>query len=624
MKTHGELSRRRFLAGTLAAGAAVAGKARPVVGGAFYSDQSGESNPSMPSPRERLRQFRYSDVKLTGGPLQSQFERIHAAYLALDEDRVLKVYRQRAGLPAPGADMGGWYEADAFAPGHALGQWISGLARFADATGDPATRAKVERLVDGFAATLGSDGNCYASRRAQVAFPAYMYDKVVIGLLDAYRFAGVGSALDALERATQGAIRAMPGRAFDRTFEAPKNSPDDESYTVPENQFYAYEVTGKTEHLDLAKAYLLDRTYFDPLARGENVLPHRHAYSHVNALCSAARAYQDLGEAKHLDAIRNAWNMLVETQQYASGGWGPNEAFVEPNKGLLGESLRKTHAHFETPCGSYAHLKLARYLVRFTGEARYGDGLERVLYNTVLGAKDPDGQGDFFYYSDYSPSALKGYFPEKWPCCAGTLPQVVADYLISAYFQGADGIYVNLFVPSEVRWTSGAGQVRIVQATRYPIDDSTQLRVELAQPAEFTVYVRIPGWLQSPAQIRINGQSASEPAERGTFAALRRVWRPKDEIEVRFPFSFRSEPIDEQHPNTVALMRGPLLMVALDRGAEVPRGALTDPGSFQPALLATQSGTAPAFDLSLPSRRQRLVPFYAVGEDAYTTYVTLA
>src|SRR5579885_1605105 len=142
-----------------------------------------------PTGRERLVQFRYSDVKLTGGPLKAQFDRIHAAYLALDEDRLLKVYRQRAGLPAPGQDMGGWYDPEAFAPGHSFGQYVSGLARFAEATGDAATQAKVKRLVDGFVATIDPDGYSYGSVRASTAFPAYVLDKNLIGLLDAHQFA---------------------------------------------------------------------------------------------------------------------------------------------------------------------------------------------------------------------------------------------------------------------------------------------------------------------------------------------------------------------------------------------------------------------------------------------------
>jgi uncharacterized protein len=68
------------------------------------------------SARLKLREFAYSQVKLTGGPLASQYQRTHAHFLKLDEDRLLKVYRQRAGLPAPGADMGGWYDAGGFVP----------------------------------------------------------------------------------------------------------------------------------------------------------------------------------------------------------------------------------------------------------------------------------------------------------------------------------------------------------------------------------------------------------------------------------------------------------------------------------------------------------------------------
>jgi len=333
--------------------------------------------------REKLSAFSYSEVKLTGGPLRSQQERIHASYLGLDEDRLLKVYRQRAGLHAPGKDMGGWYDAEGFGPGQVLGQIISGLSRFYCSTGDVATQAKVKRLVEGFAATIDSEGYCFPCLKSSTSYPCYTLDKIMIGLEDAHNFAGVSSSLDALERCIAGAIRYLPLRAYER-FEAPRQANIDESYTLPENLFYACELTRNNDYRELAKKYLMDRTYFDPLSRGENVLPGLHAYSHVNALCSAARAYLVLGETKYLEAIRNAWEMIEETQSYASGGWAPNEEFVVPNKGLLGESLTKTHAHVETPCGAYAHFKLARYLLRFTGEARYGDGLERVLYNTIL------------------------------------------------------------------------------------------------------------------------------------------------------------------------------------------------------------------------------------------------
>ncbi|PYU94554.1 MAG: hypothetical protein DMG25_06465 [Acidobacteria bacterium] len=606
MSSTASFSRRRFLKGVMTATAASYVRAT----------SASPAQAGTPSPRGKLFQFRYSDVKLTGGPLKDQFDRIHAAYMALDEDRVLKVYRQRAGLPAPGEDMGGWYDAEAFAPGHSFGQYVSGLARFADATGDEATRAKVKRLVDGFTATIDPDGYSYPSLKASTAFPAYTLDKNVVGLLDAYQFAGVAPALDTAQRIIKGGLRYLPPRAIERD-EAPRQTPYDESYTLPENLFYTYELTGDKFFLELARQYLMDRTYFEPLARGINVLPGRHAYSHVNAMSSAARAYLVLGAPKHLEATRNAWDMLEQTQQFASGGWGPNEAFVEPSKGLLGESLKTTHAHFETPCGAYAHFKLGRYLLRFTGEARYGDGIERVLYNTVLGARDPKADGQFFYYSDYHSATQKGYFPDKWPCCSGTLPQAVADYLVNSYFRGPDGVYVNLFVPSELHWKVDGAPAKLIQSTSFPESDSSELRLELSAPAEFTVYVRIPGWLQSPAELAVNEKAIDAKAEPRTFAAIRRRWQDDDTVQIRLPFSFRTEPVDVQHRDTVALMRGPLLLVALDPSIKLPAGSLSSHGELKPTPHVAQS-----FQLEAAQDKVRFVPFYLVKDETYTTYVT--
>ena len=101
------------------------------------------------------------------------------------------------------------------------------------------------------------------------------------------------------------------------------------------------------------------------------------------------------------------------------------------------DSLTKTHSGFETPCGSYAHFKLTRYLLRVTGDPRYGDSMERMMYNTILGAKPLESDGRTFYYSDYNFKGSKVYSPHRWPCCSGTLPQVAADYRINAYFRDA-------------------------------------------------------------------------------------------------------------------------------------------------------------------------------------------
>src|SRR5262245_57104477 len=114
------ISRRTFMTGAAAAaaGASLARASRAVTAGQ--------------GPRrdlEVMRELPYGAGRLRSGPLDRHFDAIHAHYLALDDDRMLKVFRERVGLPAPGPDMGGWYDTNGFVPGLTLGQYISGLAR---------------------------------------------------------------------------------------------------------------------------------------------------------------------------------------------------------------------------------------------------------------------------------------------------------------------------------------------------------------------------------------------------------------------------------------------------------------------------------------------------------------
>src|SRR5262249_34465645 len=371
---------------------------------------------------------------------------------------------------------------------------ISGLSRFYANTGALEAAAKARRLVRGYGATIAQDGFPYASQKAST-WACYVLDKYEVGLLDAVNLAGISEARALLPRVIEGAQATgwIPEHTFDRV--GVKNPPYDEPYVLPENLFQTHALTGERRCLELAKRYLLDEGFFDPLARGENVLPGKHGYSHVIALSSGAKAYEVLGDEKYLRAIRNAWDMLEQTQQFASGAWAPQEMFVRPGSGELGASLTATRDHFETPCCFYAQAKLARYLTSFTGEARYGDGLERVLLNTILGALDPDDDGGYYYYADYQAGARKKYYKQKWPCCAGTLAQSVADFPLNIYFHDDRGVYVNLYAASEVRWKIGNTRVKLTQNTAYPESEHVEIVVEPEPAAEFTVNLRVPGWL---------------------------------------------------------------------------------------------------------------------------------
>ena len=564
---------------------------------------------------EPLRAMHYDSVQITGGPLAEQYEAIRAHYLALSNDSLLKVYRQNAGLPAPGSDMGGWYDLNGFVPGHSLGQYISGLARMGATPHGDACRQKAIDLVEGFAQTLGPK-NKSILRPDTNLWICYTLDKHFAGLIDAATLAGYTPAKELLNRVLDGAQPLLPAQGRDRI--GKKDPPYDETFVMPENLFLAADITHNPAFHSLAIRYLLDRELFDPLGRGDDPFPGQHAYSHAIALSSGARAYLALGEPKYLDAIRNAFGLLTTTQQFASGGWGPNETFVTPHRGELFNSLSTTVDHFETPCGSYAATKLARYLLQ-TGtpsSSAHGDNLERVLFNAILAVRPPDSDGDYPYYSTYSANAQKVYYARKWPCCSGTLVQTVSDYPINVYFKSQDGLYVNLYAPSRVGFVQNGAAVELRQETSYPAEDDISLMVNPKQPVAFTLYLRIPAWVSSTAKVTINGNAVGPPPA-GKFLALKRTWRSGDQIHLTLPQDFRMEPIDDKHPETVALMRGPLQYVALAPSPDRSPDPLKLPADLK--QIAPESYAA-----SEAGRTLVLVPLYRVRNESYTSYFSKA
>jgi uncharacterized protein len=543
----------------------------------------------------------------------------------LSEDSLLKPFRQMSGQAAPGANLGGWYNYDpgydwhkddaGFAPGATFGQWISALARYYAITGSGETQEKVLRLNRLYAETISED--YYDNNR----FPAYCYDKLLLGLIDSRQFVHDPHALQMLEQTTKAALPHLPPRAIDREMEwRPGRDQSyrwDESYTNPENLFLAYQRGAGERYREMGVRYLDDDSWFDPLSRGENVLGGKHAYSYVNSLSSAMQAYLTLGSEKHLRAASNAFAMLT-AQSFATGGWGPDEMLEAPNSGKLGASLTATHNSFETPCGAYAHFKITRYLLRVSRDSSYGDSMERVMYNTVLGAKPMHADGRAFYYADYNVAGKKVYSNHGFPCCSGTLPQVAADYHISAYFLDPSGIFVNLYLNSVVRWNQDGARVSLGQTGAYPFEDFVSFELNTSAPREFAIQFRIPEWAQG-ARIAVNGKLWRGPTEPGRFAVVSRRWRNLDRVELQLPRKMRLQAIDPQHPETVALLCGPLVLFRV--ADNIQQSGMTQSRVTQSQLLAASQTNQQSWAGVASDGAMKLLPYVGIGEEQYSTYL---
>jgi DUF1680 family protein len=238
-----------------------------------------------------------------------------------------------------------------------------------------------------------------------------------------------------------------------------------------------------------------------------------------------------------------------------------------------------------------------------------------VMYNTILGAKPLQSDGRAFYYADYNFEGRKVYHKDHWPCCSGTFPQIAADYRISAYFRDDRRVYVNLYVPSSLRWTQDSAQAVLRQTGTYPDEARIQLDFTLSKAREFTLCLRIPAWAEG-ASISLNGKRILAPAIPGTFAELRRKWKTGDRVELEFPMKVRLEALDSRHGDLVALVSGPLVLFPL-RDRELP-------DMTRRQLLAATRVAVSRWQAETASGIVTFKPFTAIGEEGYSTYLRVS
>jgi DUF1680 family protein len=561
------MNRREFIGACAAASATILAGQRPAA-----AQESPAAPSSAPPKRNLLEPFDFSGVKLRPGRWQRQYAQTRDFYFHISNDDILHGFRASSGLPAPGQPLGGWCDQESY---QVFGHWLMAMSRASRVNDDTDLRQKASLLLSEWGKTLDRDPDANGHCRFQRLLASdngshYFFDKFVGGLVDMHQYANHPEALPLLEKITDWAVTLLR-RDRIAGMAPPNRLPDGyplEWYTLGENLFRAFEVTGNAKYRDFAEVWLYPQYWdkFIPTSRPADTFG-LHAYSHCNTLSSAAMAYSVTGEAKYLQIIKNAYDFFQDTQCYVTGGYGPGEKIL-PMDGALGRSLEERTDTFESPCGSWAGFKLSKYLIQFTGQARYGDWIEKLLYNGIGAALPMTGHGRTFYYANYLlGTATKTYYGSSFPCCAGTYFQDVAEYHNLIYFKDANSLCVNLYLPSEVTWKKGGAEVKLVQDTNYPEEDTSRLKLELSQPAEFALKFRVPGWSRN-VTVAINGSPQDTPVTPGTWAVLSRRWQSGDQVEIRIPLLFRRQAVDVQHPNRVALLRGPVVLVQ-DLAADV-------------------------------------------------------
>lgn len=581
-----------------------------------------------------LRNFAYRHVRLLSSHWKNQRDETIELYINhLDNDDVLNQSRLLAGIPSYARGMPGW--------GPSIGQYLGAYTKLYLVTGDERIREKLMDLFNGWCA-------CADANPAVLDHGTYVYEKFLGGLLDMFEFLGVTEAADYISLITDHAMKNFDPSIPRDGLQDHRMKGQIEWYTLPENLYRAYQLLGDEKYKRFADEWLYDYMWDKILAGNFDIGP-RHAYSHVNCLSSAARAYMVTGENKYLDVIKRAYDEITSTHTYATGGYGPAETLFAENPGYLGDALLSpfdfarrlgdlTYRNFagqtvarsdawgscEVSCCAWAVFKLCDYLLRLTGDARYGDWAEQMLINGTGGQIPITRDGKVFYYANYfvdgavkttedrrlSPDGRNHY----WQCCTGTFPQDVAEYANMLYYFTEDALFVSQYLPSEADAQFGGVAVRVRSAADFPREPRVRLRVDADRTVRFSLRLRVPAWANGGNEVWVNEERLSLPCVPNTWLTIDREWRRGDLVRVEFPFSLKFKPVDSKHPDIVALTYGPLVLASTEM--TLLEGDRERPEDF----IKLVAGEFATFE-TLPGHAgpngfltRRFVPYYAIGE----------
>lgn len=203
-------------------------------------------------------------------------------------------------------------------------------------------------------------------------------------------------------------------------------------------------------------------------------------------------------------------------------------------------------------CDTSTHTWSCGYLLQATGDAAYGDALEKACFNAAPGAVTADfkamqyfscanqvlATGTSNHQAFFCGNTAAQFTSNPWvKCCPGEVNRAMPNF-VSRMWMGAPGggLAATLYGPCRVTVPVGAkGQkVTVVEETGYPFTESITFRIEAASPVAFPLQLRIPAWC-AEARLSVNGEAQNLALPQGTFVTLARTFRPGDRIHLDLP-----------------------------------------------------------------------------------------
>jgi hypothetical protein len=507
-------------------------------------------------------------------------------------------------------------------------------------TGDNAIKEKGGYIVAELAKCRNKLGSGYLSAfpleffdrleaREKVWAPFYTIHKIMAGLYDTHQHCGNPQALDVL--------KGMADWADHWTAPIPEphmqSILDTEYGGMNEVLYNLAALTGEDRYAQVGDRFT-KKKFFNPLGLRRDELRGLHVNTHIPQVIGAARRYEISGDERFHDVADFFWYEVTSARAYVTGGTSNGEAWLlGPRR--LGAEL-KLNSDTTECCCAYNMLKLTRHLYQWTADPRYFDYYERTLFNHRLGAINFEN-GHTQYYLSIVPAAWRTFNTEEdsfW-CCTGTGVEEFSKLNNSIYFHDGNGLYVNLFIPSELDWKNK--RIKIRQETGFPESSQITFTISAAIPVDMPMHIRIPSWAGSNASLKINGQRVPVVPDPGSYLTIGRTWNNGDRVELDLPMYLHVEAMPDE-ATTQALLYGPLVlagklgadglnqrMIVGPMGPDMKDHPMAVPqfrasGASLDAWVKPVAGQPLTFRTTSQQTDITLVPFNRVPEERYSIY----
>lgn len=597
-----------------------------------------------------LKPAEKGSVKILPGVFRERMDVNRQYLLELDTNCLLQNFYLEAGIILPGLQVvdnpetanlhWGWEAPTCQLRGHFLGHWISAAAKLIAADGEPELRVKLDNIVSELARCqelnggewVGSIPEKYFTRLIKNQYiwsPQYVMHKTIVGLSDAYIYAGNTQALDILSHLSDWYITW--------TEKAAETNPHavyaGEEAGMLEVWAQLYQLTKDEKYLTLAKRYA-DAGLFRKLKEGKDSLTNCHANASIPFTHGAAKMYEITGDSDWLEVVKLFWKAAVTDRgMFSTTGMNAGEFWVPPH--MQGHFLGSNDQEF---CTVYNMVRTASYLLKYTGEAQYADYIERALYNGFLAQQNAQtGMPAYFLPLGAGSRKKWGTKTRDFWCCHGTMVQAQTLYPELVWFTDGDKITAAQYIPSEFTAEMNGAKVTVSQTTGMKYyndqaffdekDDGQMSRwllkfiVKCDKPVRFTLSLRVPEWAKG-VELEVNGKNTAAPVKDG-WLDITADWQ-NDSVQVFFPSELRAETLPDM-PELMSVVDGPIVLAGIIGSDCGITGADKLNEQFMPQREHTY-GTFPWRQNSWRTRNQpqsvMFRPLYEVTDEEYTVYFT--